>query len=76
MPPSTVRFARHLGAGRGLAWLPISIEDYRPASVAGCRLKGDQPTVGLVIGYRKTNASPILERFLSRIDNLTWKAAQ
>jgi LysR family transcriptional regulator, hca operon transcriptional activator len=58
---------------RGVALLPISIEDYLPASVVSRRLKGDQPTVDLVIGYRKTNTSPILKRFLSRIDGLTRK---
>jgi len=58
-----------------VALLPISIEDYLPASIVSRRLKGDQPTVDLVIGYRKTNTSPILKRFLSRIDGLTRKAA-
>jgi LysR family hca operon transcriptional activator len=33
-------------------------------------LSGEQPTVDLVIGYHKANGSPILKRFVSRIDNL------
>ena len=33
-------------------------------------LKGEQPTVDLMIGYRKGNSSPILKTFLSRIDGL------
>jgi LysR family hca operon transcriptional activator len=53
---------------RGVALLPISIEDYLPSSVVSRRLKGEQPTVDLVIGYHKANASPILKTFLSRID--------
>ena len=55
---------------RGVALLPISIEDYLPPSIVSRRLKGEQPTVDLMIGYRKDNASPILKTFLSRIDGL------
>jgi LysR family hca operon transcriptional activator len=54
----------------GVALLPISIETYLPASVVSRRLKGEQPTVDLVIGYHKANASPILKMFLSKIDAL------
>jgi hypothetical protein len=54
---------------RGVALLPISIEDYLPPSVVSRRLKGGQPTVVPVIG--KANASPIPEVFLSRIDDLS-----
>jgi LysR family transcriptional regulator, hca operon transcriptional activator len=55
---------------RGVAILPISIEDYLPPSIVSRRLKGEQPTVDLMIGYRQDNASPILKTFLSRIDGL------
>jgi len=55
---------------RGVALLPISIEDYLPPSIVSRRLKGKQPTVDLMIGYRKDNASPILKTFLSRVDDL------
>jgi LysR family hca operon transcriptional activator len=55
---------------RGIALLPISIEDYLPPSIVSRRLKGEQPTVDLMIGYRKGNASPTLKTFLSRIDRL------
>ena len=40
------------------------------------RLKGKQPTVDLMIGYRKGNSSPILKTFLSRIDGLISGAPQ
>jgi len=60
---------------RGIALLPISIEDYLPPSVVSRRLKGEQPTVDLVIGYHKANASPILKTFLSRIDGLNSRAS-
>ncbi len=59
---------------RGVALLPISIEDYLPPSIVSRRLKGEQPTVDLMIGYRKDNASPILKTFLSRIDGLIDQA--
>jgi LysR family hca operon transcriptional activator len=59
---------------RGVALLPISIEDYLPPSIVSRRLKGEQPTVDLMIGYRKDNASPILRTFLSRIDGLIGRA--
>ena len=60
---------------QGVALLPISIEDYLPPSVVSRRLSGEQPTVDLVIGYHKANASPILKRFVSRIDNLNNRAS-
>jgi LysR family transcriptional regulator, hca operon transcriptional activator len=52
---------------RGVALLPISIESYLPPSLVSRRLKGRQPTVDLVVGYRPTNPSPILKTFLSRL---------
>ena len=61
---------------RGVAILPISIEDYLPPSIVSRRLKGEQPTVDLMIGYRKDNSSPTLKTFLSRIDGLIGQAPQ
>jgi LysR family hca operon transcriptional activator len=55
----------------GVALLPKSIEDVLPASVVSRRMKGEPPTVDLVVGYRKANNSPVLRRFLSRFDELT-----
>jgi LysR family transcriptional regulator, hca operon transcriptional activator len=59
---------------RGVALLPISVEDYLPPSIVSRRLEGEQPTVDLMIGYRKENPSPILKTFLSRIDGLKGQA--
>ena len=42
-----------------------------PRSVVSRPLKGEVPTIDLVIGYHKANTSPILRTFLSRIDDLT-----
>jgi LysR family hca operon transcriptional activator len=45
-------------------------------SIASRRLKGEEPTLDLMIGYRKGNSSPILKTFLSRIDGLMGPAPQ
>jgi LysR family hca operon transcriptional activator len=56
---------------RGVALLPVSAENFLKWSVVSRPLKGDAPTIDLVIGYHKANTSPILQTFLSRIDDLT-----
>jgi LysR family transcriptional regulator, hca operon transcriptional activator len=56
---------------RGVALLPASAENFLNWSVISRPLKGEAPTIDLVIGYHKANASPILKTFLSRIDDLT-----
>jgi LysR family transcriptional regulator, hca operon transcriptional activator len=53
---------------RGVALLPASINDVLPPSVISRPLSGEQPTVDLMVGYRRDNASPILRVFLSRLD--------
>jgi LysR family hca operon transcriptional activator len=54
----------------GVALLPAYAENFLPLSVTSRPLKGEAPTIDLVIGYNRTNTSPILELFLSRIDQL------
>jgi LysR family transcriptional regulator, hca operon transcriptional activator len=44
--------------------------------MASRRLKGEERTLDLMIGYRKGNSSPILKTFLSRIDGLIGLAPQ
>ena len=56
---------------RGMALLPASIEGYLPWSITSRPLSGERPTVDLVVGYHKANTSPILKKFLSRIDDLS-----
>jgi LysR family hca operon transcriptional activator len=56
---------------RGVALLPLSAENFLPWSVISRPLKGEAPTIDLVVGYHKANTSPILRTFLSRIDDLT-----
>ena len=47
-----------------------------PWAVTSRPLKGEPPTIDLVLGYNKTNTSAILGLFLSRVDQLKKKAPQ
>jgi LysR family hca operon transcriptional activator len=58
---------------RGVALLPVSAKDVLPWSVISRPLKGEAPTIDLVVGYHKANTSPVLKMFLSRIDDLTTR---
>jgi len=41
-----------------------------PWSVVARPLDGEAPMIDLAVGYSKTNTSPILKLFLSRLDTL------
>jgi LysR family transcriptional regulator, hca operon transcriptional activator len=56
---------------RGVALLPASAVNFLTWSVVSRPLTGETPTIDLVIGYHRANTSPILQTFLSRIDDLT-----
>jgi len=56
---------------RGVALLPASAENFLTWSVVIRPLKGETPTIDLVVGYHKANTSPILRTFLSKLDELT-----
>src|SRR6202789_103060 len=60
---------------RGVGLLPAYAQNFLPASVTSRPLKGDAPTVDLVLGYRKSNQSPILKLLLSRVDELVARAS-
>jgi LysR family hca operon transcriptional activator len=60
---------------RGLALMPEYANNLMPWSVVSRPLEGDAPTIDLVIGYSKSNTSPVLKLFLSRADELTVHAA-
>lgn len=55
---------------RGLALMPEYANNLLPWSVVSRPLEGDAPTIDLVIGYSRSNASPVLKLFLSRADEL------
>lgn len=55
---------------RGVALLPTYARNLLFGEVASRPLRGVQPTIDLCLGYKKGNASPVLEVFLSRLDEL------
>src|ERR1700735_3470482 len=61
---------------RGVGLLPAYAQNFLPASVTSRPLKGESPTVDLVLGYRKSNQSPILKLLLSRLDELVARASK
>ncbi len=56
---------------RGVALLPATAANFLTWSVVSRPLKGEPPTIDLLLGYHKANTAPILRTFLSRIDDLT-----
>jgi LysR family transcriptional regulator, hca operon transcriptional activator len=60
---------------RGVTLLPIYAQNFLPWSVISRPLKGEAPTIDLVIGYTKANTSPLLRLFLSRSDELIIRVA-
>ena len=63
-----------IASTRGVALLPLYAKNFLPFSVTSRPLRGEPPTIDLVIGYNKTNTSPILGLFLSRVDQLRKRA--
>jgi LysR family hca operon transcriptional activator len=61
---------------RGIALLPAYARNFLPWSVISRPIDGDAPTIDLVIGYHKANASPLLKLFLSRIDDLIARVSE
>ena len=75
--------ADHLAMGvsliastRGVGLLPAYAQNFLPSSVTSRPLKGDRPTVDLVLGYKKSNQSPILKLLLSRLDELVARVSK
>jgi LysR family hca operon transcriptional activator len=60
----------------GVGLLPAYAQNFLPASVTSRPLKGNAPTVELVLGYKKSNPSPILKLLLSRLDELVARASK
>jgi LysR family transcriptional regulator, hca operon transcriptional activator len=60
----------------GVGLLPAYAQNFLPSSVTSRPLKGVTPTVDLVLGYRKSNQSPILKILLSRLDELVARVSK
>ena len=65
-----------IASTRGVALLPVYAENFLPMSVTSRRLRGDAPTIDLVLGYNKANRSPILKLLLSRLDELIARVSK
>jgi LysR family hca operon transcriptional activator len=50
--------------------MPAYARNLLPRSVTSRPLRGTAPTIDLVVGCDKANASPILKLFLSRLDEI------
>jgi LysR family hca operon transcriptional activator len=60
----------------GVGLLPAYAQNFLPHSVTSRPLKGNTPTIELVLGYKKSNKSPILKLLLSRLDELIDRASK
>ena len=65
-----------IASTRGVGLLPAYAQSFLISSITSRPLKGDAPTVDLVLGYRKSNRSPILKLFLSRLDELVARVSK
>ena len=61
---------------RGVGLLPAYAQNFLPPSVTSRPLKGDVPTIELVLGYKKSNESPVLKLLLSRLDELVARVSK
>jgi LysR family hca operon transcriptional activator len=59
----------------GVGLLPAYAQNFLPSSVTSRPLKGG-PTVELVLGYKKSNQSPVLQLLLSRLDELIARVSK
>jgi LysR family transcriptional regulator, hca operon transcriptional activator len=65
-----------IASTRGVALLPAYAQNFLLSSVTSRPLKGDTPTIELVLGYKKSNESPILKLLLSRLDELVARVSK
>jgi LysR family hca operon transcriptional activator len=65
-----------IASTRGVGLLPAYAQNFLPPSITSRPLQGDAPTVELVLGYKKSNQSPILKLLLSRLDELVARVSK
>jgi LysR family transcriptional regulator, hca operon transcriptional activator len=63
-----------IASTRAVALLPVYAKNLLPWSVTSRPIRGDAPTIDLVVGYSQANRSPILKLFLSRIADLAARS--
>jgi len=60
----------------GFTLLPLYVRHALIPSVVARSLRGEVPTISLMMGYNKSNTSPLLKRFLHRADELVNHVSQ
>ncbi|MGH7183512.1 MAG: LysR family transcriptional regulator [Nitrospiraceae bacterium] len=60
----------------GFTLLPLYARNALIPSVVARPLRGEAPTIALMMGYNKSNTSPLLKRFLLRADDLVNHVSQ
>jgi LysR family hca operon transcriptional activator len=60
----------------GVTLLPLYVKNLLIPSVVARPLQGEPPTIDLMMGYSKSNTSPLLKRFISRADELVRRVSQ
>jgi LysR family hca operon transcriptional activator len=65
-----------IASTRGVGLLPAYAQNFLPSSITSRPLKGDAPTVELVVGYKKSNQSAALKLLLSRLDELVARVSK
>jgi len=60
----------------GVDLLPAYARNFLPSCVTSRPLKGEAPTVDLVLGYRKSNESPVLKLLLSKLEELIARVSR
>jgi LysR family hca operon transcriptional activator len=55
---------------RGLALMPAYAKNLLPLSVVSRPLEGEAPTIDVAVGHSKSNTSPLLKRFLEKVNEL------
>ena len=64
-----------LASTSGVGLLPAYAQNFLLTSLTSRPLKGPTPTVDLVLGYRKSNQSPVLRLLLSKLNELIARAS-
>ena len=59
-----------IASTRGVALVPAYAKNFLPWAVTSRPLGGEPLTIDLIVGYNRSNNSPILNLFLSRVDEL------
>jgi LysR family hca operon transcriptional activator len=60
----------------GVTLFPLYGQNILTRSVVARPLRGEPPTIDLMMGYNKSNSSPVIQRLLSRADELVERVSQ